>query len=112
MNNAPAMLSASTLTGDDVVNLQGENLGSLKDFMLDTTTGKVAYAVVSFGGILGMGDKLFAVPWSSFRVDGDKKNVVLNVPKERLQNAPGFDKDHWPNFADAKFGETIRTYYA
>ena len=112
MKNTPSILSASTLTGDDVVNPQGENLGDLKDFMLDITTGKIAYAVVAFGGILGMGDKFFAVPWSAFSVDGEKKNVVLNVPKERLQNAPGFDKDHWPNFADSAFAESIRSYYA
>lgn len=112
MNNAPSFLSASTLTGDDVVNPQGENLGDLKDFMLDTTSGKIAYAVVALGGILGMGGKLFAVPWSAFSVDGKNKNLVMNVPKERLKNAPGFDRNHWPNFADAAFGESIRSYYA
>lgn len=112
MNTSPTILSASTLTGDDVVNPQGENLGDIKDFMLDTTSGKIAYVVVAFGGILGMGDKYFAVPWSAFSVDGAKKNVVLNIPQERLKNAPGFNKDHWPNFADAAFGESIRSYYA
>lgn len=109
---APHILSASTLTGDDVVNPQGESLGSLKDFMLDTATGKIAYAVLSFGGVLGMGNKLFAVPWGALKVDGDKKNLVLSVSKERLKDAPGFDKDHWPNFAETTFAESIRSYYA
>ena len=112
MKNLPQYLSASTLTGDNIVNPQGESLGDLKDIMLDTQTGEIAYAVLSYGGVLGMGDKLFAVPWKALTIDGGNKNLVLNVSKERLKNAPGFDKDHWPNFADASFGETIRGYYA
>lgn len=111
MTMQPHFLSASTLTGDDVVNPQGESLGNVKDIMLDTTTGKITYAVLSFGGVLGLGDKLFAVPWSALRIDGENKKVVLNVPKDRLKNAPGFDKDHWPNFADPTFGRTISDYY-
>lgn len=111
MTTQPTFISASTLTGDDVVNPQGESLGDLKDIMLDTSTGKIAYAVLSFGGILGMGDKLFAVPWSALRIDGDNKNLVLNVAKDRLKDAPGFDKDHWPNFADQTFTRTVSDYY-
>lgn len=112
MTMHPTFISASTLTGDDIVNPQGESLGDLKDIMLDTSTGKIAYAVLSFGGVFGIGDKLFAVPWSSLRIDGEKKNLVLNVSKERLKDAPGFDKDNWPNFSDPTFGQTISSYYA
>lgn len=111
MTNVPKYVSASTLTGDDIVNPQGESLGDLKDIMLDSTTGKIAYAVLSYGGVLGLGDKLFAVPWSALRIDGDNKNLVLNVSKERLKDAPGFDKDHWPNFADPSFTQSIHGYY-
>ena len=112
MTTTPQFLSASTLTGDDVKNPQGESLGDLKDIMIDTTTGKVAYAVLSYGGVLGMGDKLFAVPWSALKVDGDDKCLILNVSKKRLEDAPGFDKDHWPNFADRTFVDRISGYYA
>lgn len=111
MANAPRFLSSSTLSGDDVKNPQGDSLGDLKDIMIDTQSGKVAYAVLSFGGILGMGDKLFAVPWESLVVDGENKQLILNVSKERLKDAPGFDKDHWPNFADEAFAEKLRGYY-
>src|SRR5579871_1199358 len=97
MTTAPKYLSASTLTGDSVKNLQGEALGDLKDIMIDTSTGSIAYGVLSFGGILGMGEKLFAVPWSAIQVDGQNKQLLLNVAKDRLKDAPGFDKDHWPN---------------
>lgn len=111
MTMQPTFISASTLIGDDVVNPQGESLGDLKDIMLDTSSGKITYAVLSFGGILGMGDKLFAVPWSALRIDGEDKNLVLNVAKDRLKDAPGFDKDNWPNFADQTFARSISDYY-
>lgn len=111
MATAPNYLSASTLTGDDVQNQQGESLGDLKDLMIDISTGKVAYAVVSFGGVLGMGDKLFAVPWDALQVDGENKQLILSIPKDRLKDAPGFDKDHWPNFADSAFADKVRGYY-
>ena len=111
MNTAPNFLSSSTLTGDAIKNPQGESLGDLKDIMIDIGSGKVAYAVLSFGGILGMGDKLFAVPWESLTVDGENKCLVLNVSKDRLKDAPGFDKDHWPNFAEPGFADKLRSYY-
>lgn len=108
---ASLVLSASTLNGDDVYNAKGEKLGSIKEIMLDVRNGKVCYAVVSFGGFLGMGEKLFAVPWSSMSVDTEAKRFVFDVAPERLQNAPGFDKDHWPNMADPTWAKTIHTYY-
>lgn len=108
---APAMMSAGTLTGDDVYNLQGEDLGEIKEIMLDMRSGRVAYAVLSFGGFLGMGEKLFAVPWGALKLDAANKRFVLNVEKERLETAPGFDKDHWPDMADQTWGRDIHTYY-
>lgn len=111
MTNSPHFLSASTLTGDSVKNLQGESLGDLKDIMIDTDNGTIAYGVLSFGGVLGMGEKLFAVPWDALQVDSANKQLVLNVDKERLKDAPGFDKDNWPNFADTRFATQIREYY-
>lgn len=105
-------LSAHTLLGDTIKNPQGDTLGDLKEIMLNIETGEVAYAVLSFGGWLGMGDKLFAVPWRALRVDDENKCLILNASKERLKSAPGFDKDHWPNFADPGFEAQVRTYYA
>lgn len=111
MTTSPRFLSASTLSGDSVKNPQGDSLGDIKDIMIDTTSGKVAYAVLSFGGVLGMGNKLFAVPWSALTVDGEDKCLVLNASKERLKDAPGFDKDHWPDFAEPAFAEKLSGYY-
>jgi hypothetical protein len=82
-----------------------------KDLMVDTTNGTIQYAVLSFGGWLGMGDKLFAVPWNAMRLDTANHCLVLDVPKERLKDAPGFDKDNWPDFADTTFTNRISSYY-
>ena len=104
-------LSTSTLTGTEVRNAEGEGVGKIEDFMIDTTTGDVSYAVLSFGGFLGVGDKLFAVPLQAMRLDTVDEAFVLNESKERLENAPGFDKDHWPNSADQKWQNDVRSYY-
>src|SRR5579863_8144740 len=90
----PRVLAADTLTGDKVVNLQKEDLGKIEHLMIDLETGRIAYAVLSFGGFLGMGDKLFAIPWSALALDTVEKRFILNVDKELLKRAPGFDKDH------------------
>ena len=79
--------------------------------MIDLDTGRIAYAVLSFGGFLGMGDKLFAIPWSALTVDKVEKRFILNVDKELLKRAPGFDKDHWPNMADRAWGAQVFKYY-
>jgi len=109
--NARRVLSASTLKGDKVVNLQGEDLGKIEDLMIDLERGRVAYAVLSFGGFLGLGDKLFAIPWEALAVDTAEKRIVLNVDKELLKRAPGFDKNHWPDMTDAAWGSQLYGYY-
>lgn len=111
VRSAAALLSASTLTGDEVRNLQDEKLGKIQDLMLDMTEGRIRYAVLASGGFLGMGDRLFAVPWKALRLDRDNKRFVLDVDVERLKNAPGFDKDQWPNMADASWNSTVESYY-
>lgn len=104
-------LSATSLIGDDVRNGAGEDLGKIEDIMIDVEAGRVEYAVVSFGGFLGIGDKLFAVPLEAMTLDTEKKCLILNESKERLENAPGFDKDNWPNAADSAWSDDVRTYY-
>jgi len=110
-NPESAMMSAGTLVGDDVYNQKGEDLGDIKEIMLDMRSGRVAYAVLSVGGFLGMGEKLFAVPWSALALDVENKRFVLNVEKDCLKDAPGFDKDHWPNMADESWATEIHSYY-
>ena len=105
------VLSANTLIGKNIYNLEGDKLGEIKDVMLDVDLGRVAYAVLSFGGFLGMGDKLFAIPFEAFRVDPASDRIVLDVPKETLQNAPGFEKDRWPSTADRTWATQIHQHY-
>ena len=107
----PTILSAGTITGDDVVNTRDEQLGSIQDLMVDMQSGKIRYVVMSSGGFLGMGDRLFAVPWHALKCDGANHRFVLDVDAERLKAAPGFDKDHWPNMADTTWSTGVDSYY-
>jgi sporulation protein YlmC with PRC-barrel domain len=107
----PRIMGADTLLGNDVYNHKNEDLGDIKEIMLDVHTGLVGYAVLSFGGFLGMGEKLFAVPWGALVLDTKEKRFVLKVDKERLKDAPGFDKDQWPDMADQSWASEIHSYY-
>jgi len=105
------VLSASSLSDDDVYSPSGDKLGSIKELMLDIESGKVCYAVLSFGGFLSLGEKLFAVPWSALTVDTENKRFVMDTDEERLKKAPGFDTNNWPNMADSAWEKSIDTYY-
>jgi len=107
----PRVLSASTLENEKVVNAAGENLGNIEDYMIDLNNGRIAYCVLSFGGFLGMGDKLFAIPFQAMTLDTENKCFILNIDKERLKNAPGFDKDNWPDTTNPQWGTSIYKYY-
>ena len=107
----PSLMGANTLLGNDVYNADDEDLGDIKEFMLDMATGKVAYAVLSFGGILGMGDKLFAVPWAALKLDTENKRFTLNVPKASLKDAPGFNQDRWPAMSDKTWASGVHKFY-
>jgi len=106
------LVKGSTFIGADVENPQGQNLGDIKDIVIDRASGRIAYAVVSFGGFLGMGEKLFAVPWGAFaQPRADKDKFVLDVDKERLKNAPGFDQNNWPQMASREWVTSLYSYY-
>lgn len=107
----PALLGAKTLMGNDVVNTQGDDLGDIKELMIDMASGKIAYAVLSFGGLLGVGDKLFAVPWSALRLETTNQRFTLDVAKNVMKDAPGFDKDHWPSMSDKSWARSVSQFY-
>ena len=110
MSEFPSVLSATTMIGDKVVNTAGEELGEMKELMIDLDMGRIAYAVLSFGGILGMGKKLFAIPWEALTLDTDRHVFILAVDKELLEKAPGFDKDNWPDNAKYEAGWLLDVY--
>ena len=106
------VVSASKIIGEAVVNLQNEDLGKIHELVIDAKDGRLAYAVLSFGGFMGMGNKLFALPWKAFEFSTTENKLILNVNKDKLKAAPGFDKDaKWPDFADRTWGSSIYTYY-
>jgi sporulation protein YlmC with PRC-barrel domain len=109
---APSFIKASEVVGTNVKNLEGKSLGEIKDLMVELDDGYIAYAALSFGGFLGLGDKLFAVPLKSLMSRDDGKAFVLDVDKEKLQNAPGFDEKNWPERIDPQWLGTVYRFYS
>jgi len=89
----------------------GEEVGKVKEIMLDVQAGRIAYVVMSCGGFLGIGDKLLALPWKALTLDTDRKCFQLSVSSDTVKNAPGFDKDHWPAMADVAWASELHDYY-
>lgn len=111
MNNYRQTMSASTLIGDTVKNRQGEELGKVDEIMVDVETGRVSYVVLSHGGLLGVGDKLFAIPWEALSLSEEEHAFYLDVDKETLKEAPGFDKDDWPEQPTHTWLVEVYEYY-
>jgi len=107
----PQLMTAGTLSSDKVVNRAGESLGEIEDIMLDVGRGRIAYAVMGSGGFLGLGEKLFAIPWNALTLDTDRHCFVLDVAKEHFRNAPGFDKAHWPESAGEEWHREVHAFY-
>lgn len=105
------VMSASTLMKDYVYNRADESVGSVKEIMIDVPTGRVAYVVLSVGGFLSIGERLFAIPWNAFTLDEDRKCFILDIDKRRLENAPGFNKDNWPDMADPSWSSGVNSYW-
>jgi sporulation protein YlmC with PRC-barrel domain len=108
----PRLMGAHTIIGNDVCNHEGEDLGDITEIMLNVRDGEIAYAVLSFGGYFGLGEKLFAVPWRALTLDTAHRSFVLQVEKQRLALAPGFDRHHWPDMADQTWAQEIHAFYA
>ena len=110
--NTRRMMSCGTIMNDSVHNLNDEKIGKIEEMMIDLDSGQIEYAVLSFGGFLGVGDKLFAVPWKALSLDTEKKIFTLDVDKERLEDSPGFDKNDWPDFANQTFLDRVDRFYS
>lgn len=107
----PAVVSASTLAGYRVRSSENHDLGTVEEIMIDARTGRLAFAVLCFGGTLGLGDKLFAIPWNLLRLNTEERALVLGCDCARLQGAPAFDQDDWPDFGDESWERRIHDYY-
>lgn len=111
-----ANVRASKLIGMNIQNEQGKSVGAVSDIVLDIDSGNVSYMAVTYGGFLGLGNKMFAVPFEAFACrqdanDPDETILVLNVTQQQLDGAIGFDEDSWPNFADTKFTSELDKRY-
>lgn len=104
----PDVMAVDTLEGCAVINHAGVSLGEIQDIMIDVRSGHVAYAVLSFGGVLGIGNKLFAVPWEALTLDAERRCFILDIARERLERSPGFDKSHWPSMAGSGWTQAER----
>ena len=107
----PGLMAASTLDGNKVMSSDGGHIGKISRIMLDVRGGRIAYAVLSSGGFLGIGDTLHAIPWSALTLDTDDKCFLLDAPAEQIRNAPSFDQDNWPSMADIQWGTSVHAYY-
>jgi len=106
------IVQASKIIGEAVINRQNDELGKIHELVIDAKDGRVSYAVLASGGFMGMGNKLFAMPWKAFDFASTENKLVIDVDKDKLKAAPGFDKDaKWPDFADKTWGGTIHEYY-
>jgi sporulation protein YlmC with PRC-barrel domain len=105
------LLRSKTLFDYRVKSPQGEDLGKIEEVMIDMEMGRVAYAVLSFGGFLGLGDKWVPVPWDAVALQPDKKVLLLKIDKEKIQKAPNFESATLPDLADRSWGAVIHTYY-
>jgi hypothetical protein len=99
------------IIGSKVVNDAGEDLGKIEDLVIDSRNSRVAYAILSFGGFLGVGDSHFPIPWEAIDFNAAEHYATLSINKDRLKNAPGFDKDNWPDMSDISWGGEIHSHY-
>lgn len=107
----PHLMSCDVLVGEIVVNRAEEALGELAHLMFDMATGRIAYAVLARGGVLGLGERLHAIPWSAVAFDARRQCLVVDIERERMERAPGFDRSRWPAMADAGWQRTLEEFY-
>jgi hypothetical protein len=111
LNMHQYIVNSNEVVGVKVENPIGEDLGKVEAIMLDKMSGQAVYVVLSFGGFLGMGDKLFAMPWHIFSYSPTKEKFIISLDQEKLKNSPGFDKDHWPDMSSTTWNTSIKDYY-
>lgn len=105
------IVSTSSITGKEVKNPKGREIGEIEDFMINPANGDVLYAVLSFGGIMGLGSEYYSVPVEALTISDDENVITMDVNKERLEHAPSFDRDDWPITTRPEYVNSIYTHY-
>lgn len=110
-NRPVQRLTATSIIGDKVENTDGEDLGRIDNLMINIRTGKIEYVVLEYGSFLGLGGKLFAIPFSELRLAPGRHVFILNRDEDYIKNSPGFDKDHWPDTNDHSYYGNVDSYW-
>ena len=105
------LISAGTIRGTAVYNTDGETLGSVDDLMIDSATGRIAYALMSFGGFLGIGERYHPLPWAGLKYDRQRRGYVVPLTKATLIEAPTYGRDDAPRWGERAYEERIHDYY-
>lgn len=105
------LISSDKVEGTSVENENGDNLGVIRDVMIDKLSGQVAYAVLKYGSFLGMGGKLFALPWDQLKYDTRRGSYVVDIPEDRLRDAPSFEDSNQPDWSDPTWNRGLHDYY-
>jgi hypothetical protein len=105
------LISSEKVTGTSVQNTKGDSLGHIEEIMIDKVSGRVGYAVLNYGSFLGMGGKLFALPWDILKYDTRRDAYVVGIPEERLKAAPSYEAGSEPNWGDPRYDKTLHEYY-
>jgi hypothetical protein len=105
------LIASNKVEGTSVYNPQGEHLGEVYNFMVDKYSGKVAYAVMSFGGFLGIGESYHPLPWEALNYDSSLGGFVVDVDRSELEGAPRYGRDEDPWASDRDYGRTVHSYY-
>ena len=106
-----SLISGSKVQGTTVYNTQGENLGEVYDVMIDKVSGKIAYAVMSFGGFLGIGNRYHPLPWSTLKYDTRQQGYVVGLTKQQLERAPTYGANERPAWGDRAYEKDLHDYY-
>jgi sporulation protein YlmC with PRC-barrel domain len=104
-------IRATTVRGTDVYNPDGEHIGSIDDIVIGKVSGKAEYAIMSFGGFLGMGEKFHPLPWQSLTYDPDRGGYVVSVSRDQLEGAPSYSATEEPDWNDPEYGRRLSGYY-
>ena len=104
------LIASDRVEGTNVYNREGERLGTISKFMVGKRNGRVEYAVMGFGGLFGMGERDYPLPWNVLTYDTDQGGYVVDLDKDKLQNAPTFERGQDPTY-DRDYGEQVYTYY-
>ena len=104
------LIASDRVEGTTVYNRDGERLGTISKFMVGKRNGRVEYAVMGFGGLFGMGERDYPLPWNVLTYDTDKGGYVVDLDKDKLEKAPSFERGQDPTY-DRDYGEQVYTYY-